>query len=322
MDKVYVARILGTPVHSTFTVSCPIRPDVRIRPYQIVDAVAGKPSITQCQVIDKHSDKGRLYASLFPEHLILSVDCDGVNGVHTVESSLIELRPLTGRYDAILQHQILLFSFIVRQCSELISDRTVAAAFAQRCLRYIVVILYASYMLNRTHQLRVHMSHIGHPILGDTLYPIPLQYAALIQDTALTIGTTAENADSSSSSAESSSTVVGTEKDETTRDAVDVCDIEEPAIPVLAAASAPATAPRRADNLYPRLCLHALQLTFRHPASGRQVTLSALSTEASPAPMPSTVPVDHFANTVQSIQRSGSPSSPVVEKAEADRSSV
>lgn len=26
----------------------------------------------------------------------------------------------------------------------------------------------------RTHQLRVHMAHIGHPILGDTLYGTPL----------------------------------------------------------------------------------------------------------------------------------------------------
>lgn len=26
----------------------------------------------------------------------------------------------------------------------------------------------------RTHQLRVHMAHIGHPILGDTLYGSPL----------------------------------------------------------------------------------------------------------------------------------------------------
>ena len=25
----------------------------------------------------------------------------------------------------------------------------------------------------RTHQLRVHMAHIGHPILGDTLYGSP-----------------------------------------------------------------------------------------------------------------------------------------------------
>lgn len=29
-------------------------------------------------------------------------------------------------------------------------------------------------LTGRTHQLRVHMAHIGHPILGDTLYASPL----------------------------------------------------------------------------------------------------------------------------------------------------
>ncbi len=66
---------------------------------------------------------------------------------------------------------------------------------------------------------------------------------------------------------------------------------------MLTAASAPAAPTPRVDRAYPRLCLHALQLTFRHPASGQQVTLAALSTEASPQPMPSTVPADHLATT-------------------------
>ena len=33
--------------------------------------------------------------------------------------------------------------------------------------------LNSIYLYDRTHQLRVHMLHIGHPILGDPLYPIP-----------------------------------------------------------------------------------------------------------------------------------------------------
>ena len=30
--------------------------------------------------------------------------------------------------------------------------------------------IYITLQTGRTHQIRVHMSHIGHPILGDTLY--------------------------------------------------------------------------------------------------------------------------------------------------------
>ena len=35
----------------------------------------------------------------------------------------------------------------------------------------------------RTHQIRVHMSHIGHPIVGDTLYA--KEYEALLPRQAL-----------------------------------------------------------------------------------------------------------------------------------------
>ncbi len=31
-------------------------------------------------------------------------------------------------------------------------------------------LLYISLQTGRTHQIRVHMTHIGHPIIGDTLY--------------------------------------------------------------------------------------------------------------------------------------------------------
>lgn len=33
-------------------------------------------------------------------------------------------------------------------------------------------LLYITLQTGRTHQIRVHMSHIGHPIIGDTLYGI------------------------------------------------------------------------------------------------------------------------------------------------------
>ena len=88
----YVARILGRPQHTTFTVSCPIKPDLRIRPYQVVDAINGKPSVTECQVIEEDSEAGKLYASLFPESLV-GTDSAG----NRLTSSLVELKPLSGR---------------------------------------------------------------------------------------------------------------------------------------------------------------------------------------------------------------------------------
>lgn len=154
----------------------------------------------------------------------------------------------------------------------------------------------------------MHMAHIGHPILGDTLYPIPAQYTALTALASapdLTMGTPAESAEYSSSRSA-----------ECTEGTVDMLEPNSPvstggaesaaaigAVPELTAASAPLTAAPRVDRAYPRLCLHALQLTFRHPASGRQVTLAALSTEAAPQPLPSTVPADHLATTASYLLR-------------------
>jgi 23S rRNA-/tRNA-specific pseudouridylate synthase len=37
-------------------------------------------------------------------------------------------------------------------------------------------VVSASPITGRTHQLRVHFSHIGHPICGDTLYGYPSQF--------------------------------------------------------------------------------------------------------------------------------------------------
>jgi 23S rRNA-/tRNA-specific pseudouridylate synthase len=74
------------------------------------------------------------------------------------------------------------------------------------------------------------MAHIGHPILGDSLYPIPAAVLASLH-------------------------------------------LPGPAAP---ATFSPDTHVRTAvQDLYPRLCLHAARLTFRHPHSGEQLTLSA-----------------------------------------------
>ncbi|KAJ1442288.1 pseudouridine synthase [Ochromonadaceae sp. CCMP2298] len=99
-------------------------------------AAVGKPSLTLCRLINPVSEEGFLYERLFPACRVNAFwgggggggggGGDGAGGGSSaggVQSSLVELRPQTGR----------------------------------------------------THQLRVHMAFIGHPILGDSLYPIPAQ---------------------------------------------------------------------------------------------------------------------------------------------------
>lgn len=204
----YVARILGRPREARFTVSCAIRPEPRIRPYQVVDAAQGKESVTECQVVEEDSELGRQYAALFPAHLVSAPSSSSTSAtapgagagaeMSAPVSSLIELRPLSGR----------------------------------------------------THQLRVHMAHIGHPILGDSLYPVPPAVLATLTPTASTGSESGEGAS------------------------------------VSAAAAPPKFAPTAVQGLYPRLCLHAARLTFRHPTTGQTVTLSALSTVHHQPPQP------------------------------------
>lgn len=99
----YVARVLGRPAEREFTVSCAIRPEPRIRPYQVVDAAKGKDSVTNCKVIEEDSDLGKQYAKLFPASLAIlprledEAGAEGGAAGALVTSTLVELRPRTGR---------------------------------------------------------------------------------------------------------------------------------------------------------------------------------------------------------------------------------
>lgn len=170
------------------------------------------------------------------------------------------------------------------------------------------------YTLHRTHQLRVHMAHIGHPILGDTLYPIPEEFQQVVRDAdkiAAAAGIDIDKGNAGEAfkveSSESISTPVaagagagaGACAGATNAGAASNRDAEmlELLSPlegrvILTAADAPTQAAPRVDTKYPRLCLHALRLCFTHPASKQPITLSALTTEAhmvqAPVPVPST----------------------------------
>jgi 23S rRNA-/tRNA-specific pseudouridylate synthase len=99
------------------------------------------------------------------------------------------------------------------------------------------------------------MAHIGHPILGDSLYPIPPAVLATL---------TAPHAAAGGADGSNEETATGA-----------------------AATVPPKYAATAVQGLYPRLCLHAAHLTFRHPANGQPVTLSALSTVHHQPPQPS-----------------------------------
>jgi 23S rRNA pseudouridine1911/1915/1917 synthase len=66
---------------------------------------------------------------------------------------------------------------------EAITRFTVKKKFQRDDQKYAVVDLYPQ--TGRTHQLRVHMSHIGHPIVGDPIYSGKKETNLPIERTAL-----------------------------------------------------------------------------------------------------------------------------------------
>jgi tRNA pseudouridine32 synthase / 23S rRNA pseudouridine746 synthase len=93
VNKRYEAIVDGHVRHDDMRIEAAIRLDWPQRPRQVVDAVAGKPSLTLLRVLERTERDGRAV-------------------------SRVSLSPITGR----------------------------------------------------SHQLRVHLMHLGHPILGDDLY--------------------------------------------------------------------------------------------------------------------------------------------------------
>lgn len=96
-------------------IDLPIAADWERRPLRVVDAAAGKPSLTEWRVLEGATAT----ADALPDIRARSSDSAANGGTPgAVDTTRVELQPVTGR----------------------------------------------------THQLRVHLSAVGHPILGDALY--------------------------------------------------------------------------------------------------------------------------------------------------------
>ena len=169
----------------------------------------------------------------------------------------------------------------------------------------------------RTHQLRVHMAHIGHPILGDTLYPIPEEFQQVIREADKTADLDGEGAKNTEDSAQSnivdsasivqagvfeiSPVTAATISSSTTTAPLSIAATEEAEMlelldplenrVILTTKHAPAQSVPRVDSKYPRLCLHALRLSFTHPTTRLPITLSALTTESHMVQAPVSAPL-------------------------------
>lgn len=148
--------------------------------------------------------------------------------------------------------------------------------------------------LRRTHQLRVHMAHIGHPILGDTMYPIPDEFMDVIRLADEGKATT----DVAVVTSEGGSFEV---KDSAVAEVAECAEADTPAASsedsmlelleplegriILTADDAALTKVPRVHTAFPRLCLHALRLSFAHPVTKAPTTLTALTTDSHMPPM-------------------------------------
>jgi len=147
--------------------------------------------------------------------------------------------------------------------------------------------IFLNHLSHRTHQLRVHMAHIGHPILGDTMYPIPQQFMDVIAAAPSDVtasSTSAVEALTSGVDGDPTPTVrTGSSEEE---EMLELLQPLEGRI-ILTADSAPTVGAPRVDTAFPRLCLHALRLSFTHPVTKAPTTLCALTTDSHMVQQPS-----------------------------------
>lgn len=130
----------------------------------------------------------------------------------------------------------------------------------------------------------MHMAHIGHPILGDTMYPIPQQFMDVIAAPSEVFVS-----DNNSTSAVEALTSGVEDKPTASAQATGTSEEEEEMLEllqplegriILTADSAPPVRAPRVDTAFPRLCLHALRLSFTHPVTKAPTTLCALTTDS------------------------------------------
>lgn len=140
VEKVYIALVHGRMDDVAGVVDLPLKADLDNRPRQVVDHISGKPALTEWRVLDV-------------------LKCNKCAGPHMSADTSTSPRAAQEVGSAEAGH--------VQEVEAVEPPGTGCPACCTR--------LELQPRTGRTHQLRVHLASLGHPIVGDSLYASQLQ---------------------------------------------------------------------------------------------------------------------------------------------------
>jgi tRNA pseudouridine32 synthase/23S rRNA pseudouridine746 synthase len=181
VSKTYLALVIGHLSADVKNVEVPIRSDPANRPLQIVDHVDGKQSSTLVSVIkydvkeftldsEDGTLKGGVRVDIPSARLIETItETMGMDSKDATEKDTAKRRKVDADTSTDKQPTT---SSVISASDSIIETR--GEPSTERLNKWSAALPTTLVKLEpktgRTHQLRVHMAHLGHPIAGDTLY--------------------------------------------------------------------------------------------------------------------------------------------------------